>query len=264
MQKSEKILWFSALGIFTAGLVVFMRSIKDKLTATAKQNRQIIACRQDACTMLNGMVTKFDLPMYNLAFYLSTDIATITSKLNAIKSQFGNLITSISSLTNLPETLLRSFVFIESGGNPNALSGKSIGLMQIDPVTAHGMIFLENKKGRLSDAEKTVLRKYIGTRLDLITKDKWMNQTQHILNTDLYNPEFNLLVGAIYLGILVDEHTEGDVLRLDKIISRYNRGYFSKSGLTGNPLAVYNNQPSVTRAYILKLAGKNGVLDIMT
>lgn len=273
MDKREKFLWISAIGVFGAGMYMLYKSVSSRLTAIIKYNRQIIACRINACMMisnnaavsgLNGVPVKFDVPLYKLAFYGATDITGVKSALAAIKNQYGIIIASVAQLTNLPEILLRGFIFIESGGKANVVGGKSIGLMQIDPVTAHGMIFLENKQGRLSLAEKTVFKKYLGTRLDLILKDKWMNQSQHVTAADLYNPEFNLLVGAIYLGILVDEHTEGDVLRLDKIVSRYNRGYFSKSGLTGDLMAVYNNQPSITKSYILKLAGTNGVLDLMT
>lgn len=273
MTNREKFLWITGTSIFVGGILMLFKTISSRLTASVKYNRQIIACRINACTLLNnptgiaglnGIPTKFDVPLYKQAFYALKDIVAIKSALGAIKNQYGALITSVAQLTNLPEILLRGFVFIESGGNARVVGGKSIGLMQVDPVTAHGMIFLENKQGRLSLAEKGVLKKYLGTRLDLILKDKWMNQSQHVTTSDLYNPEFNLLVGAIYLGILVDEHTEGNVLRLDKIVSRYNRGYFSKSGLTGDLLTVYNNQPTITKSYILKLAGTNGVLDLMT
>lgn len=273
MDNKEKFLWIASLGIAGTAIYMLYNNIKSRLTATIKLNRQIAACRQDACTIisgpsafagLGGSVIHYDVPLYTLAYYSGADITQIAAKLNGIKQQYGAITASIASLTNLPEQLIRGFIFIESGGMANAVGGASIGLMQIDPVTAHGMIFLENKKGRLTAGEKAVLYKYLGARLDLILKDKWMNQSQHVTAADLYNPEFNTLVGSIYLGILVDEHTEGDVLRLDKIVSRYNRGYYSKSGLTGDLMAVYNAQPTITKSYILKLAGKNGVLDIMT
>lgn len=264
MEKQQKLLWLFSLGIAVGGISMLYAKISSRLTAIVKKTRQIVACRINSCSMLAGNTVKFNVPLYNLAFYKGAEVSQVSAKLNVIKQQYGNLISSISTLTNLPETLLRGFVFIESGGVATITGGKSIGLMQIDPVTAHGMIWLEHKKGRLSDAERNVLRKYLGVRLDALCKDKWMNQTQRVTAADLRNPEFNLLVGAIYLGILVDEHTEGSVLRLDKIVSRYNRGYFSKSGLTGDAITVYNNQPSITKSYILKLAGKDGVLDILT
>lgn len=262
--KQQKLLWITGIAAAGAGAYALYKKYADRVTAQIKANRQIIACRETQCQMLAGEIAKFDVPLYSMSFYTGANVAQVAAKLAQIKGQYGAVMQSVAQLTNLPETLIRGFSFIESAGVYNVVGGKSIGLMQIDPVTAHGMIFLENKKGRLSEAEKAVLRKYLGGRLDLILKDKWMNQSQHVTSQDLYNPEFNLLVGAIYLGILVDEHTEGQVLRLDKIVSRYNRGYFAKSGLDGDLITVYNRQPVITKNYILKLAGKDGVLDILT
>ena len=265
-KQQEKLLWITSIAVAATGAYLLFKKVIDRVTAEIKYNRLIIACRQDQCQQLSGTgdVAKFDVPLYDMAFYTGATVNQVAAKLNSIKAQYGALMSSVASLTNLPETLIRGFCFIESAGAYNVVGGKSIGLMQIDPVTAHGMIFLENKKGRLSEGEKSVLSKYLGSRLDLILKDKWMNQSQHVTNVDLFQPEFNLLVGSIYLGILVDECTEGNVLRLDKIVARYNRGYFSKSGLTGDLITVYNAQPIITKNYILKLAGTNGVLDIMT
>jgi soluble lytic murein transglycosylase-like protein len=88
------------------------------------------------------------------------------------------------------------------------------------------------------------------------------NVGYNVTTEDLYDPEFNILCGAIYLGILIDRHTENGLLRLDKIVTRYNVGFFTKvKGKT--PEEVMLNSNKETRAYIKKLVGTNGVLDII-
>jgi soluble lytic murein transglycosylase-like protein len=79
---------------------------------------------------------------------------------------------------------------------------------------------------------------------------------------DLLKPELNLLVGAIYLGILLDEHVENNTIRLDKIVLRYNKGFFTKFPKGATKEMVYNAANSISQNYIKKLAGINSVLAI--
>lgn len=218
------------------------------------------------------MAGQIKVPMITKAFYKLSELPLVKKKVDKIVNQYGQLISNASMLTNIPKELIVSFIFIESGGDPNAKSSAgAIGLMQVKPESANDMIFLENKKKRLSEAEKSVLRKTLGTRLDCILKMKYLghklpcnNNTGVVVTVkDLLNPEFNILVGCIYLGILIDQHTEGGQVRLDKIVYRYNKGYYSKlkDDTIDNIVAKANEE---TKNYILKLAGKNGLLDLIT
>jgi soluble lytic murein transglycosylase-like protein len=206
------------------------------------------------------------------AFYKLSELPLIQKKLDAISQKYGTLIREASRLTNVPLELILSFAFIESGGDAMAVSkAGAVGIMQLQPQSATDMIHLEYSKERLSDEEKSVLRQTLKTRLDCIFKMKFMshklpcnnNTGAVVTKSDLFNPAFNILVGSIYLGILLDQHTEKGVVRLDKIVYRYNRGYFSKPKdyPIENIIASTNEE---TRGYILKLAGKNGLLDLIT
>ena len=210
------------------------------------------------------------LPFINKAYYQSKDISNNSKVLAQVKADYGSIITSISAITKVPEKLIYAMIFIESQGKANVVSGRAIGLMQVDYSSAGDIIFFENKQNRLGDAEKAILRKYLGSRLDCILSMKYMGQKLKCNNnigyvftkTDLLKPELNILVGAIYLGILLDEHVENNVVRLDKIVLRYNKGFFTKFPKGVTKETVYNSANAISQTYIKKLAGINSVLSI--
>ena len=74
----------------------------------------------------------------------------------------------------------------------------------------------------------------------------------------------NILIGAIYLGILIDEETEGNEVRLDKVVIRYNKGYYADKqgkGLIGDLDSLFASENTESKNYVLKLLGINGTLD---
>lgn len=248
-----------------AGYMLYKLLKGDNLTLAQKLSRRIAACRPVGCAMLNGSdYSIIKTPSLDAGYYQDHERSQIAAKINEIKAAYGTIVRTVASITNVPEMLLYAFIFIESAGNRYAVNGSTIGLMQLSPAGASDMIFLENKRGRLQPTEKAILRKYMGSRLDACLRMKWMGETGvHVTPADLSNPEFNVLAGAIYLGILLDEHLEGDYVRLDKVVARYNRGYFAKN-LTGDYDSFYLSQNTITRNYILKLVGTNGIIDILT
>ena len=217
------------------------------------------------------MTSIIKVPMIAQSFYKTTEIPSLNNKLDTIEANFGSIITKVAAWTAVPRELITAFIFIESAGKPNAISkAGAIGLMQVKTATAHSMIWFEHSKKRLSTTELNALRATLGTRLDCILGDKHMNHKRPcskntgiiVTRTDLLNPAFNILVGAIYLGILIDQETQNKLIRLDRIVYRYNKGYFSKptKGATIENLVANTNKE--TASYILKLAGKNGIMDI--
>ena len=215
-------------------------------------------------------MANIQLPFINKAFYLAKDIDNNSKVLAQIKADYGGLITSISAMTKVPEKLIYAMIFIESQGKSNAVSGRAIGLMQIDYSSAGDIIFFEFKQKRLGDAEKALLRKYLGSRLDCIISMQYMGQKLKcnsnlgyaFTKADLLKPELNILVGAIYLGILLDEHVENNIVRLDKIVLRYNKGFFTKFPVGASKDVIYNSANTISQNYIKKLAGLNSVLSI--
>jgi soluble lytic murein transglycosylase-like protein len=225
------------------------------------------------------MGIKVRVPAIKESFYSDSARPQVQRKLEEISLTYKREIEQASRLTNISEKMITSLIFIESSGKPNAVSSaNAVGLMQLVPAAASDILVMENNKKRMTDDEKSLLRKYLGDRLDkgilamkFLGDKKTVNGVTSavwVTREDLLNPEFNILVGSIYLGILIDESVEDGSLRLDKIIVRYNRGYFSDgrgSRLPSSPEAVLAaaNIPKETKDYIRKFAGINSTLHIL-
>jgi len=88
------------------------------------------------------------------------------------------------------------------------------------------------------------------------------NTGRTVTVADLKNPEFNILVGAITIGLLIDEYTESGTVRLDKVHLRYNQGWFYKI-TEGSPdvvLAQAKKRGSEAYNNLLKHLGVNGTM----
>lgn len=212
------------------------------------------------------------IPLTPRVFYSNIALPQNKAKLDQIGKKYYKEIKQAEQLTKVPGALILSVIFTESAGNPNALSYVgAAGLMQLKPQAANDTIFLENKQGRLTAEELAVLKKYLGNRVNgplnqkyLSHKIKENNFTGNVVTrADMMNPEFNILVGAMLLGILIDQHQEAGMLRLDKVLLRYGLGYFYKPG-EGNVEQVLDRvkgKSTEAYSYILKVAGKNGLLE---
>ena len=210
--------------------------------------------------------------MTQRAFYAGTAIAANKAKMASIGKKYARELEQASTLTNVPLPLLLAVTFTESAGQPQIVSSAgAVGLMQLKPQTANDVIFLENQAGRLSAAETAILKKHLGARLNGPLKQKYLSHKirennfsgNALTRTDLQTPELNLLLGAMLLGILIDQHREGNALRLDKALVRYNRGYFFKLPSTDveKTLDFVKGKSGEAYAYALKVIGRNGLLE---
>lgn len=203
-----------------------------------------------------------DVPAMEAAFYKSSELPLIKSKLALIDKAYGVYIKNSARISNVKEEIIKAFIWVESAGNPNVIGGQSVGLMQINPPTAQDVIKMELKKGRLNNEEKAIIKKYLGNNVN------FSNPTVTV--SDLKKPEFNILIGTLYLGILIDEETttyaNRKICRLDYVITRYNQGYYKfRVGLKpSGDVAEVCSKVGITCGYIKKVLGVNGVLDILT
>jgi soluble lytic murein transglycosylase-like protein len=213
------------------------------------------------------------LPMTTAAYYPTSQAGMVRQRIVEIRQQYSRLIEQSSELTRVPAGLIAGLIFVESNGRASAVSSAgAVGLMQLKPQSANDAIFLENRMERLTDAERAIIVRYLGARAEGIFRMKYLghklpqnNQTGNVVTKeDLVKPEFNILVGSMLLGLLIDQHTEGSVLRLDKAVVRYNQGYFYKP--PGDTIAQTLDSARLRSAeaynYILKMVGKNGALEV--
>ncbi len=263
MDRKE-IIGMSLLALGIGSLLYYLLRRVKEISSGDKQARRLQFSPSYCMAGLNGI--NITLPAVDSAFYTSDQIPANRSKINQIRSNYGGYVGNISALTNIPDSLLHSMIFIESTGNPSAHSGKAVGLMQVSPVSATDIVFKEHKTGRLSNQERTIIQRYLGNRASLIYAMRSPGQAHIITENDLYNPELNILIGAILLGQLIDESVEEGTLRLDKVIVRYNSGYYSFSrgkDLVGDTMTVLSRLNPETGAYIRKLLGPNGILELI-
>lgn len=213
------------------------------------------------------------MPMTQRAFYAPAARAQNKAKMAQIADRYRKELSEAQRLTNVPLALALSVIFAESAGQPSVVSpAGAVGLMQLKPQTANDVIHLEHRAGRLTPPEATFLRSKLGNRLDGPLKQKYLSHRikengftgNAIAKTDLLDPALNILLGCMYLGILLDQHREGGTLRIDKVILRYNQGYFFKipQGGIEKALDFAKAKSREAYAYALKVIGKNGLLEV--
>lgn len=192
---------------------------------------------------------------------------SIKTMLEKILYNYGTFITFASENSKLPKSVLASFIAVESGGNSKAGASGNVtqGLMQWNRTFAKANLEQEYAEKRLTEAEQKKLASF-GIKF---TNGK----TRAITNADQLKAELNILIGSIILGQLADEKWATDkngALRLDRMIAVYNAGAYGDTGKKarfGEHITPYDLAKSVnptTSAYISKILGKDGAMDIVT
>jgi len=192
---------------------------------------------------------------------------SIKTMLERILYNYGTFITFASENSKLPKSVIASFIAVESGGNSKAGASGHItqGLMQLNRTYAKSNLEKEYAEKRLTEAEQKKLASF-GIKF---TNGK----TRAITNADQLKAELNILIGSIILGQLADEKWATDkngALRLDRMIAVYNAGAYGNTGKKarfGEHITPYDLAKAVnptTSAYISKILGKDGAMDIVT
>lgn len=225
-------------------------------------------------------VPKFDLT--SPSSWGSRD--SIKGQVSKIMNLYGKYIKWSADNSKVPMEVIASFIAVESGGNATAGGSGSVtqGLMQWNRDYAYATLEAEYKLGRMTPAEKDKLKSF-GITFSTAGKINRM-----ITQADQVKPELNIVIGTILLGQYIDSMHDGGKkttsggqpllwardsdgeMRLDKIIAVYNSGAYGDAGKkarsssypTAKSLADVVN--STTSAYIKKMLGKNGALDVAT
>ena len=206
----------------------------------------------------------------------------IKGQVSNIMKKYGSFIKTASENSRIPAQVIASFIAVESGGNPTAggASSPTQGLMQFNRTYAKNILETENRLGRLTPEEKTILAKY-GITFNA------QGQTRAITQADAIKPELNILIGTILLGQYADSYHDGGKstlvggvrrkwaiddqdgeLRLDRIVAVYNAGAYGDTGSKARTInhstakQLADNVNSTTRSYIAKMLGVNGAMDV--
>ena len=206
----------------------------------------------------------------------------IKGQISNIMKKYGSFIKTASENAKIPAQVIAAFIAVESGGNPTAggASSPTQGLMQWNRTYAKNILETEYKLGRLTPEEKSILAKY-GVTFNA------QGITRTITQADAIKPELNILIGTILLGQYADSYHDGGKstmvnavrrkwavdendgeLRLDRMIAVYNAGAYGDAGSkarTGNhqnAKQLADSVNSTTSAYIKKMLGVNGAMDV--
>lgn len=207
------------------------------------------------------------VPMTSKAFFKSeAEVKSQVDKL--VTKKYGNLVKKASGLTNTPEDVITSFIFVESKGIPTAKNGLSTGLMQVNPPTIAETFYKEVERGRMSADEMAVIKRFLGKRADKLVLPKGKKRFSNydfsiVTQADLFKPEFNIFAGSMLIRQLMDRFTENGIVRMDKVIVAYNTGTkVTKKAAAhkGDTDSLMKIIPSITASYITKVVGDNGVL----
>ena len=219
--------------------------------------------------MANLNLLDAKIPITQKSYWTPTEAAKIKAQMNTINAKYGKYINQAAAASNVNPEIITSFIAIESGGDQNAVNGRTVGLMQLDPASASDILAMENIKKRLTPTEKAILKKKLGKRLDQICRMRFLGDVvdgkiTFVTAADLKDPEFNIAVGTIYLGLLIDEEEENKQIRFDRVVMRYNKGYFNKPDKKKSIEQNIADSNNTTRSYILKFGGVNGTMDLLT
>lgn len=206
--------------------------------------------------------------------------------LNRIKESWLPYFRQAATVTGLPLQLLVAKSAVESGGNQKTSNPTYVGLMQIGKVTiADCLNYLQGKM--YADGRKwmapapviaqamPVIRKFFPAfgKGGSISPDAAFALAKS--NTTA-GAEFNVLMGAIYLQFLCQnpKFRDGDMLRLDKVMSAYNTG--PNLSLYKTPVsdttslvrvihssALSSGKKQETSRHILKFCGIGGAFDLL-
>jgi hypothetical protein len=212
------------------------------------------------------------VPAISDKYWNDDAVPFIQKKFDKIEANYGATIDKISSLTGLDRKIIKSFIFIESGGDNVTQGLYANGLMEVGLAGASDSIVIEKASGRLSDGEAEIVKKTLGTRWSLLDNLKPNQRTigsSYVTSADLMNPDFNILVGSIIIKQYIDEFANEGFPRLDKVAVLYNTGRYSLAGKTaiahkGTTQELIAKIPKGQANYIRKLIGVNSTLDILT
>lgn len=207
--------------------------------------------------------------------------------LNRIKQSWLPYFKQAAFVTGLPLELLVAKSAIESGGNQKTTNPAHVGLMQVGKDTIAAC--LDYLQGEMyADRKKWIAPPTVIARAVPVIRKFFPSFTAEggSINRDAafalaksntaQGAEFNVLMGAILLQYLCQnpKFRDGDLLRLDKVMSAYNTG--PNYGFYKTPVSDTSALVSVIRSsalssgkklettrHILKFCGIGGAFDLL-
>lgn len=194
-----------------------------------------------------------------------------TALLNEIVSGLLGYINTWGAEFEIDNSIIASFIATESGNKnspPNQYD--ATGLMQVTPNTVWEVLVKWQNivKSPLSEKATNFFNKAIPSSKkfnpNVLPSSAVKSEIRKALQN---NSEFNIAIGTANLRWLLEAFKEGNTVNINKVMVSYNAGYYSmKDKVKGNPttaqLLVNKKIPLESRAYLLKMLGVNGFLEL--
>lgn len=223
--------------------------------------------------------TKFDFTVPQLNNYYVQKGGIDYSKSHIIESHkkmiqdvdknYGKIIDKWADVFDVDRGIIISFICTESGGKNAPRNGAgAIGLMQVTAPTAYEIIakWSTQVKEPLSAQTKTFLKSKVSSSGSW-NVNRLMASTDKIqIESGLKDVEYNIAIGTATIRWMIEAFAKIGVGGLDKVMVAYNAGYYGMrnrvKSLTAEQIVNNKSLPIESRAYVLKMMGVNGFMDL--
>jgi len=209
------------------------------------------------------------------------------SVIKKIKTNYTVQMAKASQYTGVPVNILVAFAATESGGALNqTLNGPSKGVMQVNPSSAWQALSDQIKVDTIGrfyplyqlapnafTVKKAVAANSVGKATDYLTLKPLSTAAPYLGQRMVADAQFAIYMGSLLLAQLIaGTIAKTGQIRLDHIIVKYNAGtgrfkqVVTNRGLESasvDTTQLYNQLGiPVSQAYIVKMMGINGYLDV--
>lgn len=223
--------------------------------------------------------TKFDFTVPQLNNYFVQKGGIDYSKSHIIESHkkmiedvdrnYGKIIDKWADVFEVDRGIIISFICTESGGK-NAPKNRfnATGLMQVTPDTVYEVVakWGTQVKVPLSSQTKTFLKSKVSTTSSWSSNRIMTTADKTQILSALTNVEYNIAVGTATIRWMIEAFSKIGVGGLDKVMVAYNAGYYGMrnkvKNLTTEQIVNNKSLPIESRAYVLKMMGVNGFMDL--
>ena len=223
--------------------------------------------------------TKFDFTVPQLNNYYVQKGGIDYSKSHIIESHkkmieevdknYGKIIDKWADIFEVDKGIIISFICTESGGKNAPRNGAgAIGLMQVTSPTAYEVIakWGTQVKTPLTAETKAFLKSKVSSSSSWNSNRLITSADKAQIESALKNAEYNIAIGTATIRWMIEAFAKIGVGGLDKVMIAYNAGYYGMRNRVKNLTAqqILNNKslPIESRAYVLKMMGVNGFMDL--
>ena len=189
--------------------------------------------------------------------------------INDVDKNYGKIIDKWADVFDIDRGIIISFICTESGGKnaPRNRAG-AIGLMQVTAPTAYEIIakWGIQVKQPLSSQTKAFLKSKVSLSSSWNSNRLITSADKVQIESALTNVEYNIAVGTATIRWMIEAFAKIGVGGLDKVMVAYNAGYYGMrnrvKNLTAQQIVNDKSLPIESRAYVLKMMGVNGFMDL--